>query len=78
MTTGHMYLVAHPRNGDPLHATYAVAGSDQQATLDVLTAGLSREEGIDILYARALSADEITKLGLKSGQFRSFWPTKEL
>ena len=73
-----MYLVAHLRNGSPLHATYAVAGSDQQATLDVLTAGLNNEAGIDIQYARALSADEIEKLGLDSGQFRSFWPTKEL
>ena len=73
-----MYLVAHPRLGSPLHATYAVAGSDQQATLDVLTAGLNNEAGIDIRYARAMSADEITKLELEAGEFRSFWPTKEL
>ena len=77
MTTGHMFLVAHPRNGAPLHTTYGVAGGDRQATLDVLTAGLN-EPGIDIQYARALSSDEITKLGLATGQFRSFWPTKEI
>lgn len=77
MTTGHMFLVSFPRDGEPLLATYAVGGSDRQATQGVLTAGLN-EPDVDIQYARPLTADEITKLGVAVGAFRSFWPTKEL
>jgi len=77
MTIGHMFLVSHPREGTPLHATYAVAGKDRQACQDVLVHAL-REAGIDVRYARELSEEEVAKLGLSTGQFRSFWPTVEL
>ena len=77
MTTGHLFLVAHPRGDEALHVTYAVAGADRQATQDVLVAGLA-EPGVNVLYARALSADEIGKLGLEVGKYRSVWPTREL
>jgi hypothetical protein len=77
MTIGHMFLVAHPREGAPLHATYAVAGKDRQACQDLLVHKL-REVGIDVVYARELSEQEIAKLGLSTGEFRSFWPTTEL
>ena len=77
MTTGHMFLVSHPRDGSPLRATYAVAGGDRQSAQDVLVHAL-REPGLDVLYARPLTEEEITRLGLAAGQFRSFWPSKEL
>lgn len=77
MAIGHMFLVGHPRDGAPLHVTYAVAGNDRQACQDLLVHELS-EAGIDVLYARELSEAEIAKLGLSAGKYRSFWPTKEL
>jgi hypothetical protein len=77
MTTGHMFLVAHPREGAPLHATYAVAGEDRQACHDVLVAGLA-EDGIDVRYAGTLTEAQIAKLELAAGEWRSFWPTAVL
>ena len=76
--SGHLILVTMPRPGsDPLRATYAVAGGDMQAAQDVVTNEL-RQPGLDVTYGRAMTADEIEKLGLTNGQFRSFWPTVEL
>ena len=74
-----MFLVSQEREGaEPLRATYAIATDvDEQGAYDLLAMALV-EPGLDIVYARPLSADEINKLGLEEGQFRSFWPTKEL
>ena len=79
MTAGHMFLVSQEREGDePLRATYAIAtDANEQGAYDLLAQALV-EPGVDIVYARSLSADEIQKLGLEAGQFRSFWPTIEL
>jgi hypothetical protein len=79
MTAGHLFLVSYPREGDaPLRATYAIAtDADEQGAHDLLTIAFV-EPGLDIAYARALSSEEIKKLGLEAGQFRSIWPTREL
>lgn len=79
MTTGHMFLVSHHREGfDPLHATYAIAaGADAHEAQELLAMAFV-EPDLGITYERALTADEIKKLGLEAGQFRSFWPTREL
>jgi predicted signal transduction protein with EAL and GGDEF domain len=77
MTSGHMFLVSHPRVGRPLHVTYVVAGADRQACQDLLVSGLCEPE-IDVHYARPLTSDELAKLGVSAGDFRSVWPTLEL
>lgn len=79
MTTGHLFLVSQHREGaEPLRATYAFAtDSNAEAARDLLVMAFVEPE-LDIVYARALSADEIAKLGLENGQFRSIWPTLEL
>ncbi len=75
---GHMILVSFPRpGGEPLRATYAVAGGDMQSAQDILVHAL-RTDGLDVTYGRAMTDAEIEMLGLTKGQFRSFWPTVEL
>lgn len=79
MTTGHLFLVSQQREGfDPLRATYAIATDTNAEAAHDLLAMAFVEPGLEIVHARALSAEEIAKLGLSSGQFRSIWPTVEL
>lgn len=79
MTAGHLFLVSQHREGiEPLRATYAFATDSNAESARDLLAMAFVEPGLDIIYARALSSDEIAKLGLESGQFRSIWPTREL
>ena len=79
MTTGHMFLVSHHRDDDePLRATYAIATYSNAEVAQGLLELAFVERGLTIEYARTLSADEIARLGLEAGQFRSFWPTQEL
>jgi hypothetical protein len=77
MPIGHMFLVAHPRAGEPLLVTYAVADRDRREAAELLERELN-EPGVDIRYGRQLSSIEIRKLELAPGKFRSVWPSVEL
>jgi len=74
-----MFLVSQPLEGEePLQATYAIATDSNAEVAQGLLEMAFVGPGLTIAHARALSSDEIAKLGLEAGQFRSFWPTLEL
>ena len=77
MADSYLFLVAHPRDGWPLHVTYAVAPMGEISARAVLEKKLASFVGA-IESARPLSQAEIDKLKLKDGDCRSIWPTEEL
>ena len=77
MANGYLFLVAHPRDGRPLHVTYAVASAGDISARAVMEECLVNFPGT-VETSRPLSQAEIDKLKLMDGGCHSIWPTEEL